>query len=90
MSWERPDEIDINGVLVGYEIDYFIANTSDVQSTMVDNNTLMTELQDLNNYTIYDVSVYAVTIGRGPPVNGSERTSENGEFPSFHSGCGVI
>ena len=83
MQWERPDEIDINGVLVQYAIDYFISNTSDVQTVTVDGDTLATELINLDNFTLYDVNVYAVTIRRGPPVSGSQRTSENGE--SFHN-----
>ena len=80
VSWERPNEIDINGVLVVYEIDYFIASTSAIQRMQVNGANLTAELENLNNYTVYDVYVYPVTIGRGPPVSDSERTSENGEF----------
>ena len=79
--WERPREIDINGVLIRYDIDYFIEgeSNSEILTVNVTGDTLMATLVDLNNYTIYSVSVYAVTIGRGPPASQVERTSENGE-----------
>ena len=34
----------------------------------------------LDNYTVYEVNVSAVTIGVGPPAIESERTKENGEY----------
>ena len=82
-SWERPSEIDINGILTAYAIYYQIeGNSSSLQSVMVSGETLSTTLNDLNNYTTYIVSVFAVTIGMGPSVSQSERTSENGKCVS--------
>ena len=84
VSWERPSEIDINGILTEYIIDYFILNTSDLLTETVGGETLMAELVNLNNYTVYSVSVYAVTVvGRGPPATVIERTSENGTYASY-------
>lgn len=78
VSWERPSEIDVNGVLRRYEVDYFIEEESNTQTVNVTGTD--TTLEGLNNYTIYNVSVYAVTIGRGPPASEVERTSENGMY----------
>ena len=80
MSWERPSEIDVNGVLNAYNIDYFIEGESNLQTATVAGDVLNTTLEGLNNYTIYSVSVYAVTIDRGPPASQVERTSENGRL----------
>lgn len=78
VSWERPSEIDVNGVLRRYEVDYFIEGDSNTQTVNVIG--INTTLEGLNNYTIYNVSVYAFTIGRGPPASEVERTSENGMY----------
>ena len=88
VSWQRPDEIDINGVLIRYDIEYFIAEETNpvILTVNVSGDTLMTMLVDLYNYTIYNVSVYAVTIDRGPSITRLERTSENGKLISF-TGC---
>ena len=79
VSWERPNEIDINGVLDRYDIDYYIDGEPETLLTeMVAGGVLSVTLSSLNNYTIYNVSVAAVTIGRGPIASMLERTSENG------------
>ena len=64
-----------------YDIDYFIDGESNTDNLTVSvrGDTLTATLMNLNNYTIYNVSVYAVTTGRGPPASQVERTSENGE-----------
>ena len=78
VSWQRPEQEDLNGILIRYDIEYFIAEEPNPQILSESVDTLTTMLMALNNYTIYNVSVYAVTIGRGPPANQQERTSENG------------
>ena len=83
VSWERPEERDVNGVLTEYIVEYFIVNTSDNQTVRVNGSTLVAELVDLNNYTVYSVSVSAVTVGVGPNTTATERTSENGSY-TFH------
>ena len=80
VSWERPSEIDINGIRIRYDIDYAMESDDELQTVAVPEDTLTAMLVDLDNYTVYRVSVYAVTIDRGPPANQTERTSENGEF----------
>ena len=81
VSWERPNEIDINGVLRYYILEYYIVNqTENMASTNVSGNTLSTVLRGLNNFTSYNVSVAAFTIGTGPFSTEVETTSENGGF----------
>ena len=75
--WDRPTEIDINGVLRLYIIEYYIVDQSDTLLTVnVTGN--MTVLDNLNNFTDYNVSVAAFTVGTGPFSSEIERTSENG------------
>ena len=35
-------------------------------------------LTDLGNYTVYNISVSAVTVGEGPSTSLTQRTAENG------------
>ena len=82
MSRERPTEIDINGVLRYYIIEYHIVNQSDILLTVnVTGDMLDTVLNDLDNFTFYSVSVAAFTIGSEPSSTSvEERTSENGNY----------
>ena len=84
ITWNRPDEIGINGQLRDYVILYSIAGVNETNSTiMVPGNTLETVLDGLQNFTRYIVYVSASTIDLGPFAEGSERTSENGNCHSF-------
>jgi len=80
VSWERPNEIDINGILRYYIIDYYILNQEEnVTSANVSGETLYAVLNGLNNFTTYSVSVAAFTVGTGPSSTELKTTSENGE-----------
>ena len=80
VSWERPNEIDINGILRYYIIDYYIFNQEEnMASVNVSGDTLYTVLSGLNNFTTYNVSVAAYTVAAGPSSAELETTSENGE-----------
>ncbi|XP_019855187.1 PREDICTED: receptor-type tyrosine-protein phosphatase F-like isoform X2 [Amphimedon queenslandica] len=82
LSWSPPIERDINGVIDLYTIRYFITeqlgvdpvdpsiNVRNVSATSV-------TLTDLGNYTEYNISVSAVTVGVGPSSSLTERTAEN-------------
>ena len=79
VSWERPTEIDINGVLRYYIIEYYIVDQRNTLLTVnVTGDMLSTVLDNLNNFTDYNVSVAAFTVGTGPFSSEIERTSENG------------
>ena len=84
VSWERPNEININGMLRYYIIDYYIFNQEETMTSVnVSGETLYTVLSGLNNFTTYSVSVAAFTVGTGPSSIGLETTSENGEYTSI-------
>ena len=86
VSWERPNEIDINGILRYYILEYYIVNqTENITSTNVSGDILSTVLRGLNNFTSYSVSVAAFTIGTGPFSTEVETTSENGGFAKICS-----
>lgn len=40
--------------------------------------TTSVTLTDLGNYTVYNISVSAVTVGEGPSTSLTQRTAENG------------
>ena len=76
LSWERPNEIDINGVLDRHDIDYYIdGEPGTLLTETVAGDTLSVTLSSLNSFTIYNVSVSAVTVGRGPIASLVQRTS---------------
>ena len=80
VSWERPNQININGILRYYIIDYYILNQDEIMTSVnVSGDTLNTVLNGLNKFTTYNVSVAAYTVGAGPSSTELETTSENGE-----------
>ena len=81
VSWERPNEIDINGILRHYILKYSIINqTENRASVNVSGDRLNAVLSSLNNFTSYNVSVAAFTVGIGPSSTEVETTSENGTY----------
>ena len=84
VSWERPEEININGELRFYIIQYQIVDQADTLMTVnVSGNALSTTLEGLNNFTSYTVSVAVYTLDTGPFTSEVESTAENGMFPAF-------
>ncbi len=87
VSWEPPVEKNINGILTNYTIEYYI--TEEENSThdiiVASSGTFTILLENLNNFTVYNVSVSANTvIGRGPITEMTQRTAENGAFYNFY------
>lgn len=87
-EWGQPIKKDINGIIRHYVIRYHITEQlgvppenlpMDCETTTVVNTTLTTALYDLDNYTVYGISVAAVTVGEGPNAILSHRTAENGK-----------
>ena len=52
--------------------------TSVVNVTHVSGSTTTETLMNLENYTKYEISTTAVTIGEGPTITLIQRTDENG------------
>ncbi len=86
VSWEPPVEININGILTNYTIEYYITEEENSphspHDVMVVSSAIFTILlENLNNFTTYNVSVSANTVvGRGPITERTQRTDENGMF----------
>ena len=71
VRWEPPDQVDWNGVLRGYQLQYIPLDpsipTSPQQLTdLLSPNTTSYLLQDLEPSTVYCIQVAAVTVDRGP------------------------
>ncbi len=83
VSWTRPDEIDINGVLRYYIIDYQNVDEEGELPVMtnVTGDVTFVVLEGLNNFTNYSVAVAAFTIDQpGPNVSQIQATDENGRL----------
>ena len=93
VSWEEPPEININGILTNYSIEYHIAtesNQSTFQYSTVSSLDRTTLLNNLNNFTNYSVSVAANTVvGMGPVAMKIQTTDENGMFMHIHKNTHV-
>ena len=86
LKWKTPK--DIYGIIRYYTISYYIIEQlgvadNDLDMTVVDvnvpgNMTLDRVLDNLDNYTVYNISIVAVTIGEGLPTELVQRTDENG------------
>ncbi len=83
VSWGKPEEIDINGELRYYVIEYQnVDQEGEIQlTTNVTGDMTFMMLEGLNNFTNYSVAVAAFTIDRqGPNVSQIQPTDENGMF----------
>lgn len=81
MAWDRPPEIDINGVLTFYSLRYHIVGSEDFEFHTVNGSLESTALRGLDNYTTYEVFIAASSInGTGPFTNQRATTSENGTY----------
>ena len=82
VSWDRPEEIDINGELRFYVIGYQKVDQEGELPTItnVTGNMTFVALEGLNNFTNYSVSVAAFTVDQpGPKVSQIQPTAENGK-----------
>lgn len=81
VTWDRPPEIDINGVLTFYSLRYHIVGSEDYEFYTVNGNLESIALTGLDNYTSYEVFIAALSInGTGPPTHQTATTSENGIY----------
>ncbi|XP_057294079.1 receptor-type tyrosine-protein phosphatase S-like isoform X2 [Hydractinia symbiolongicarpus] len=66
ICWRKPDPL--NGVLTGYALRYIAAtNSSDAGAKYPRPTDTSWEIKNLDSYTLYNISLYAITIGDGPP-----------------------
>ena len=75
VSWDPPPEIDHNGVIIGYVIEYTRVETSDI---MIETVTYETSyyLSVLVPFVVYSVRVAAITVnGTGPFSDAVVQTS---------------
>ena len=61
VSWQPPEEIDRNGMITGYMIQYTRAGTGDMMSVNVSSGTTET-ISGLVAYVMYSVRVAAVNV----------------------------
>ena len=54
-----------------------------INTELVDASITNLIIDMLDNYTVYEVNVSAITIEVGPAATETERTGENGEYISF-------
>ena len=84
LSWSPPLIQDNNGIIDNYTIRYYITEqlgvdeVNDTANVIVVPATPTTTLMGLGNYTVYNISVSAVTVGEGPSTSLSQRTAQNG------------
>ena len=84
VNWSAPLIDLIDGDLTGYEVVYhgFVIDTEErverINTSSLENQTIV--LSNLEDFTLYFVSVRAATIGLGPAITGTVRTLEAGMF----------
>ena len=79
--WNRPPEIDINGVLLSYSLRYHrIGLEEDYVLDTISSSSERMVLSGLYSYTTYEVFLGALTVnGTGPFARQSGQTIETGE-----------
>ena len=81
VSWTRPLEININGVLTFYSLRYHRIGLDDFVFVAVDGSQESTSLRGLESYAVYEVFIAASTInGTGPFISHTAQTRETGEL----------
>ena len=85
VSWSEVPDIDRNGIITQYEVEYNQTTFDSVptnQTVTVDNSTTMTQLSGLEEYVVYSIRVRAYTsVGSGPySVGMNVTTDEDGEY----------
>ena len=95
LSWSPPPPVDANGELKMYLMQYRIIEQLEfgtnipgdvgmIDDVSINPNATTLTIDNLDNYTVYEVNISAVTIiGEGPVATDTERTIENGEFLSL-------
>ncbi|ORU95055.1 MAG: hypothetical protein A6F71_10400 [Cycloclasticus sp. symbiont of Poecilosclerida sp. M] len=94
LSWAAPAPIDANGILRHYVLDVseqeseqpLLLLLKEVQIEAVLNETDFL-VEDLTPYTVYNCSVVAITIERGPTAVIQVRTEEEGEGGIIYEEC---
>ena len=83
LSWKTPKPLDTNGILRSYILSVSEPTSSnlfleevEIESVNVTNFTV----SFLDPFTLYNCSIAATTIGRGPSANIQTRTAEEGEL----------
>ena len=67
VQWDEVPENDKNGIIKGYNITYKDWRTGVEKTQTVDASTRQVELEGLNEFTKYNISVLAFTVkGDGP------------------------
>jgi hypothetical protein len=81
ITWDRPEAALQYGVIIGYDLVYR-AQTSEKVKTIKMIKTLGTTVQNLEPYTLYDISVSASTkAGQGVKFETTHRTAEAAPGP---------
>ena len=85
MAWDPVPEIDRNGIITLYEVEYTQSTFSGISSSNLNTTNgsqLMVELEGLEEYVEYSVRIRAYTsVGPGPfSVAVVNRTLEDGEM----------
>ena len=85
VTWNAPEEGDINGVLSRYQVTYFgrlldrQLHTMDIKENL--ENLQNVDLIDLQEDTLYTITVVLFSSGiRSPPATIEVRTRESGKY----------
>ena len=62
VSWQPPEEIDHNGMITGYMIQYTRVESSVMMSVNVSSGTRQTTIPELTAYVMYSVRVAAMNV----------------------------
>ena len=84
VNWTTPTETSHNGIIRNYIIRYSRSEMVDSDVLTVNSIGLSVVIVDLDEYTLYNVSVSAVTVADGPPASIQVRTDSDGELRDWH------
>ena len=80
LMWDRPPEIDINGLLLYYSLRYHRVGSDSFVLDALNASSDSTVLGGLDSYAVYEVILAASTVnGSGPMTTLTAQTIETGK-----------
>ena len=79
VTWAPPPEDDVNGIIREYIVRYSLVDGPSAETSLSTNETSVV-IAELDEYTLYEVSVSAVTVAEGPADSVQVRTDSDGEL----------
>ena len=89
VTWAPPPDDNVNGIVREYIVRYSRVDDPPAGVTSLSTNETNAVIVGLDKYTLYEVSVSAMTVAEGPAGSVQVRTDSDGELVALSIYCMV-